>query len=331
MVSKSKFPNIADKVKQASNQNQNSLTERLKRAEHLVERQPNGLAKNDEKNSLTFTRESEIEKNENSVYLAEIALDRLVENPFNARRIYVEERIKELADSIKVSGQLIPGVATRHGKRYILVAGHYRMKAIKLAGLSTMKLMVHPALNDQDLYKISFKENDERNQQSPLDNALSWNNLIEKKVYLNESAIAEATGLSLANVNKTLAILRLSEPVLDLVRKNPQNYALSALYELVLLEQVAGLSATLMMAERIEAGEIGRKEVNALRLKYETPKERKRKETSRQHKIHVNGEQKGYIKEWDSGKVSFEVTLTDPFEREQLVEFLKGRFSSEIR
>ncbi|MES2208511.1 MAG: ParB/RepB/Spo0J family partition protein [Pseudomonadota bacterium] len=328
-MSKKNFPDIAAKVKQANTQDQGGLTERLKRAEGVVGRQPNGLASAQE-NDSTFTRES-VPQTQGKVYLAEVSIDLVDPNPFNARRIYIPERIKDLAASIAASGQLMPGIATLRGERYIVAAGHYRMKAIKLAGLSTIKLMVHADLTDQELYQISFKENDERTQQTPLDNALSWKDLIDKNLYPTESAIAEVTGLSLANVNKTLSILRLSEPILDLVRQCPQNYALSALYELVLLEQAAGLAPTLMMAERIGAGEAGRKEVNELRSRYETPKDRKRKESSRQYKIQIDGEQKGFIKEWDSGKVSFEILLTDPKEREILVDLLKNRFNSEIR
>ncbi len=331
-MSTRKFEHLAARVKQAAGGGP-GLTERLKHAQDVVKRQPTGFDEPIEQ-ALTIdvqavlTHKSEGEERR-KIYFGRVPIDLVDPNPFNARRIYRPERINDLATSIAASGQLIPGIATIREERYVLVAGHYRWRAIKVAGLHTMNLMIHEGLTDQELYHISFKENDERTQQSPLDNALAWRDLIDRGIYQNESAIAEVTGQSLANVNKTISILRLSEPVLEMVRQRPENYALSALYELVLLEQAAGKDAALAIAAKVGAGEIGRKEVAEQRAKFESYKERKPKENSRQYKIRIDGLQIGFIKEWDSGKVALEVSLVDPKAREALVEELKRRFHLE--
>jgi ParB family chromosome partitioning protein len=324
---------LNSKIKAAAPAAESDITARLERAEVLVQRQPSGfseIASPPEPAGTpaigAFTRES-AGQGSRAVYFAQVATENIRPNPFNARQIYHPERVKEMATSILASGQLMPGLATVRNGDTILAAGHYRWKGIKLSGIPFMNLMIHEGLTDQELYEISFKENDERTAQSPLDNALSWKKLLNDKIYSNESNIAEATGISLSNINKTLAILRLSEPTLEFIREKPEQYALSALYELVLLEKVAGFDVALDMARKLAADEAGRKEVAELRATYETPKPRKTKENSRQYKIHIDGQPAGFIKEWDSGKVALEVNLANPAERDALVQELKTKFN----
>ncbi len=258
--------------------------------------------------------------------LQEVPLDDIDQNPFNARKIYRTERVSELAASIGAHGQEIPGIATIRAGRFVLVAGHYRLRALKVLGAKTMLLMIHLDLSDKELYSHSYRENAERESQSALDNALSWRQLIDQGVYKSETDIADATGMSLPNVNKTLAALRLTGPVLDVVKEAPNSFALSLLYELSLYEAVAGQGKALAMARQIGQGELSRREITAARTQLETPKERKRKETSRQYKLQRDGQPIGYLKEWDSGKVTFEIKFSDAAERENLVEELRTRY-----
>ena len=247
-------------------------------------------------------------------------------NPFNARHIYKPERVAKLASSIAAHGQEIPGVATKRGGRIILVAGHYRLRAIKQLGLPTMMLMVHDNLSDRDLYEMSYRENAYRESQTSLDNALAWKLLLDKNVYKSETDIAEATGMSLPNVNKTMAVLRLSNDTLDVLKQQPTQFALSSIYELVLFEEATDSASGTKMAKRILEGDIGRADIHDARVKIQNSKDRKRKETSRQYPIAFEGKKAGVLKEWDSNKVSFEVLLETTEQRHELVSLLKTRF-----
>jgi len=264
--------------------------------------------------------------NSSGARFEKVAIELIDVNPFNARHIYRPERVSELAASISAHGQEIPGLAAKQGGRYVLAAGHYRLRALKLIGAKTMDLMVYDALNDRELYSHSYRENAERETQTALDNALSWRTLLDQGVFASETEIAEATGQSQPNVNKTLAILRLSPPVLEVLKEDPKAFAMSALYELVLYEQAADTPSALAMAKLVKEGEAGRKEIQEARAKVQSPRERKRKEISRQYKIQRNGQQIGHLKEWDSGKVSFEIVLADTVDREALVAELRSRF-----
>jgi len=255
-----------------------------------------------------------------------VPIELIDQNPFNARRIYRLARINELAASIGAHGQETPGTATPRAGRFILAAGHYRLRALKLLGARYMELMVRDNLNDRDLYEISYRENAEREQQTSFDNALSWRALLDSHVYGSETDIAEATGLSLPSVNKTMAALRLSAEVREIVSEDPSQFPLTVLYELALYQPVAGLESTKAFARMVMDGLIGRKQIQDARAEKATEQPRKRKETSRQYKMQLEGTAIGSLKEWDSGKVSFEIQVKDASQRALIVDELRKRF-----
>jgi ParB family chromosome partitioning protein len=256
-----------------------------------------------------------------------VPLHLIVPNPFNARRTYRESRVKEMKSSLAEHGQETPGTATIREGKYVLGAGHYRLKGLQLLDAQEMALMVIPGLTDKQLYELSYRENAEREEQTAFDNALAWRDLLDRGIYLSEQELAEAVGLSAPNVNKTLSLLRLSEPVLNLVRESPTTFALGVLYELSLFEPIGGVDKTLDLARAAGAGEIGRKQIQDTRSALQVAKPRKGRESSRAYKLAVAGAAEGVLKEWPSGKVVFEVNIVDPELREQFVNELRTRFT----
>lgn len=257
-----------------------------------------------------------------------VPLELIDQNPFNARKIYRSQRVNELSASIGANGQDTPGTATVRDGRYVLAAGHYRLRALKLLNAKTMDLMIRENLTDRDLFAISYRENKEREGQSSLDNALCWKELLDTGLYASETEIADVTGLSLPNVNKTMAALRLSPEMLEVISEDPTGFKMSVLYELVLLEPIAGTPTTIEIAREVLAGKYAREQLQNIRASLSNPKQRKGKETSRQYKLGVGGANIGSLKEWDSGKVTFEIQLVDPVARAALIEELKARFPS---
>jgi len=255
-----------------------------------------------------------------------IELGRIDENPFNARHVYRPQRIAELAASIGANGQDTPGTATIRNGRYVLVAGHYRFKALKRLN-KPMLLLVKPGLTDRELYEISYRENKEREEQTTLDNALAWRDLLDNGIYSSETDLAAATGSSLPTINKTMSTLKLKDEVLNIVRERPAEFGISIIYELVLLQDVADVATVVETATAVLEGKLSRQGVQDLRARYEVPKPaRKPKQNSRIYKIQSNGQDVGSMKTWDSGKVSLEVTLLDPDERHELISELQRRF-----
>jgi len=252
-------------------------------------------------------------------------------NPYNARQTYKPERVLEMAASLAKNGQDTPGTATVRNGRYVLAAGHYRrlgLLHIHAASMdkATIDLIVKPNMSDRELYEASYRENAERQEQTSYDNALAWKKLLEQDVYENETALSEAVGMSLPNVNKTLAALRLSPAALTVVESAPAKFALGTLYELALFEEVAGTERTVAMAAQVLEGKLGRDQINEARKQLVEPKLRKRKETSRPYTILVGNKYEGTLKEWPNGKVTLEVNIGDASMRDAFVASLREKF-----
>lgn len=305
-----------------------SLDERFSTARSAISEHPTVPAAASERPPTKSPAGGEGIQASGEAYFITVSVDLIDENPFNARKVYRPERVNELAASIGAHGQDVPGIATLRDGRYILAAGHYRRRAIKLRGLKTMDLMVHEGLTDKQLFEYSFRENAEREAQSALDNALCWRDLLDQKLYASPTELAEATGISLPNISKTMRILELSEAVLEVVKLDPPAFALIALYELALYEEAAAdEKLAVEQANKLLTGDSSAKEIREARAKIVAPKTRKQKETSRAYRIHWEGAEIGTFKEWDSGRLLLDVEVADPGSREKVLGVLKEHFN----
>ena len=110
------------------------------------------------------------------------------------------------------------------------------------------------------------------------------------------------------------------------MRDRPEKFGVFVGYEITLAAKKVSEIEVLALVNRIIEEDLSSREVGAIRAKLDTGDKRKPKETSRQYKIQHTGQQIGFLKEWDSGKVSLEVVLADPKERAALVAELRSRF-----
>src|ERR1700744_4529487 len=220
-----KSQNRRDLLRASMRAEADSVEKRFAAAEAAMERAPSGLAGAfagaSRGASSTFSAESEAPARPEATpvkvegrTLIKLPLDRVIDNPFNARQIYNHDVIKERAASIATHGQRVPALACEDWRRpgfYILIDGHYRKRAIQAAGKTEIECLIEPITNDLELYRLSFLLNAERNAQSSLDNALAWRRLLDEKKVPSEEALVELTGLSWGTVNKTLALLKLPD------------------------------------------------------------------------------------------------------------------------
>ncbi|AOY95128.1 chromosome partitioning protein ParB [Cupriavidus sp. USMAA2-4] len=305
--------------------------DRFARAEAAIAQHPNGLLQGRANEiAAVFSAESPLPTESGGRILKRIPLTELHDNPFNARRIYDPAVVQERAASIATHGQKTPGLAAPDPARpghYILIDGHYRKRALASAGKLEMECFVEDDLSDLDFYRLSFLLNEQRSDQSALDNAIAWRQLIDEGKVQKEEEICELTGMSAGTVNKTLALLKLPESVLAVMRERPSAIGIAAGYELTLYHKTAGEERTRELAVRIMNDGLSSREVEAIRKQAQENKPRKVKEISRQYKIRASGGQLlGTIKEWDSGRVMLDVQIADRSTREALVEALKTRF-----
>lgn len=131
--------------------------------------------------------------------------------PVQPRRGFDEERLRELAESIKRHGVVQPLLVRPRGDRYELVAGERRWRAARMAGIDEVPAMVRP-LEDADALKIALVENLQREDLNPLEEAEAYSRLVEEFAMTQEE-VSAAVGKSRPVVANTLRLLQLAAPI----------------------------------------------------------------------------------------------------------------------
>jgi ParB family chromosome partitioning protein len=147
--------------------------------------------------------------------LAEVAVDQIDANPFQPRRTFSADKLKELADSIRASGLVQPVLLRRADGRYQLIAGERRWRAAREAGLTTIPAVVRE-IGDRDALELALTENLLREDLNPLDAAQGYA-LLQQKHGLSHEEIAERLGLDRSTVTNTLRLLRLPPEVQQMI------------------------------------------------------------------------------------------------------------------
>lgn len=141
----------------------------------------------------------------------EIAVKKITANPYQPRQIFDEEKLEELAASIKEFGVVQPLVVRAKGKGYELVAGERRLRASVLAGLKTVPVIVRD-YDDAKMMEIALVENIQRHDLNPIEEAQGLRRLMEEFRLTQEQA-AEKVGRSRSAVTNILRLLNLPEAV----------------------------------------------------------------------------------------------------------------------
>lgn len=139
-------------------------------------------------------------------------------NPYQPRRIFDEEKLQELADSIKEYGVVQPLVVRRKGKKLELVAGERRLRAAKLAGIKKVPVLLRD-YTDTQMMEIALVENIQRHDLNPIEEAQGIRQLMQECGLTQEQAAAKV-GRSRAAVANILRLLNLAQKVQDYISSN---------------------------------------------------------------------------------------------------------------
>jgi ParB family transcriptional regulator, chromosome partitioning protein len=154
--------------------------------------------------------------------LVSVAVDRIAPNPFQPRKAFDADSLKELAESIRTRGLLQPILVRKDGAGYTLVAGERRFRAAKLAGVTQVPAMILDQLDESDMLQIALVENLQREDLNPLETATAYQALMDK-CGLNQVQVAERVGKSRAAVANTLRLLTLPEHIKQYVAEGKLN------------------------------------------------------------------------------------------------------------
>jgi len=126
---------------------------------------------------------------------------------FQPRRRFDDEKIRELADSIKENGIIEPLLVRRRGGDYELIAGERRLRAARLAGLKDVPVLVMD-LSDEGAQEVALVENIQREELNPLEEAEAFKALMDG-FGLSQEEIARKVGKDRATVANFLRVLKL--------------------------------------------------------------------------------------------------------------------------
>lgn len=157
------------------------------------------------------------ERKKESVFWVEVS--RILPNPFQPRREFDEEALKDLAESIREYGVLQPIVVTRKEKvgsesgvgiavEYELLAGERRLRASKLIGLQQIPVIIRAETSDKAKLELAIVENVQREDLNPMEKARAFKQLIDQFGMLQRE-VAEKIGKSREVVANTLRLLTL--------------------------------------------------------------------------------------------------------------------------
>lgn len=131
------------------------------------------------------------------------------------RKNFNQEKLTELAESIKSKGLLEPILVQKKGDHYEIIAGERRWRACKLAGLQEIPVMVK-TYDDLEKVEVSLIENIQREDLNPIEEARAYKKLSEE-FHLTQEEIAEKVSKDRSSVTNALRLLKLAEPVQAMV------------------------------------------------------------------------------------------------------------------
>ena len=157
----------------------------------------------------------DLDENKSTELIKEIALSDIQANPYQPRKVFEPEALKELSDSIVKHGLLQPIVVVKKDDGYMLIAGERRLRASKLAALETIKAVVTD-FQAENLRELALIENIQRENLNPIELATSYQELIEQ-YGITQEELSDIIHKSRTQITNTIRLLKLSDYIKQLL------------------------------------------------------------------------------------------------------------------
>ena len=140
-----------------------------------------------------------------------VKLSELRSNPYQPRKVFDEEALAELANSIKEHGVFQPIIAKKSIKGYEIIAGERRVKASIMAGLEEIPTIIRD-FNDSEMMEIALLENLQRENLNAIEEATAYRKLIET-LAITQEQLAQRLGKSRSHITNMLGLLTLPDNI----------------------------------------------------------------------------------------------------------------------
>ena len=161
------------------------------------------------------TIEKQIYDDATNEEILEISLDELRPNPYQPRKVFNEESLKELSDSIKEHGVFQPIIVKKSIHGYEIIAGERRYRASKMAGIKKIPAIIR-TFTDEQMMEIALLENLQRENLSAIEEAQAYKSMLEK-LNLTQEQLSKKVGKSRSHITNLLGLLRLPSEIQAMV------------------------------------------------------------------------------------------------------------------
>ena len=144
-----------------------------------------------------------------------LEIKNLMSNPYQPRKVFDDDALKELSESIKEHGVFQPIIVRKSVKGYNIIAGERRVRASGLAGLTTIPAIIRD-FTDDEMMQIALLENLQRENLTSIEEAKAYKSIIES-LRLTQDELAKKLGKSRSHITNMLGLLRLPLSVQDMV------------------------------------------------------------------------------------------------------------------
>ena len=147
--------------------------------------------------------------------IIEVPVERVRSNPLNPRAVYTSAAVDEMAISLTNNGQRVAALGYQEDDgAIVLIEGETRLRGARAAGIPTLRVEIRakPA-SERELYEMARAANVERRDPTPLDDAIRWKELLARKIYPTQSALAKALNLGEDYVSRTLSLAQLPHKI----------------------------------------------------------------------------------------------------------------------
>ncbi len=159
----------------------------------------------------------DIDEQENpNTGITTVPIIRIMPNRYQPRKLFAEDKLQELADSIRENGIIQPIIVTKTDEsEYELIAGERRLEAAKLAGLSEVPVIVR-SVSQKEQLQLAIVENIQRENLNPMEEATAYQQLIED-FKMSHEQVSEIMGKDRSTITNSLRLLRLQTPIQDMI------------------------------------------------------------------------------------------------------------------
>jgi len=149
--------------------------------------------------------------------ILEIPINRISPNPAQPRKYFNEQKLAELASSVKEKGIIQPILVKRADDGYTIIAGERRWRAAQQVGLNRLPVIIKDASEKEEL-ELSLIENIQREDINPVEEGEAYQKLLESFHYTQEY-LASILGKDKSTVSNMIRLLRLEEPIKEYIRQ----------------------------------------------------------------------------------------------------------------